>query len=136
MAVSEKLQASLKRLHLSTMLAELERFQEDPAARNLDFEEKLEHLVTHEITTREARAVVNRTCAALFKEHYRLEDYDFDRMPNLDKKLIVDLHGCDWIPRGDNLIFSGGAWLGEDALRHLDRPRGLRETLPCALHEG
>lgn len=113
MAVSEKLQAGLKTLRLSTMLVELERFQEDPAARNLNFDEKLEHLVTYELTTRETRAVANRIRAALFTEHYRLEDYDFERMPNLDKKLIVDLHSCDWISRGDNLILSGGHGLGK-----------------------
>ena len=113
MAVSEKLSAGLKELRLSTMLGELERFQDDPGARDLSFQEQLEHLVAHELTTRETRAVGKRTRAACFPEHYRLEDYDFKRMPQLDKEFIVDLHGCDWVTQGDNLVFSGGHGLGK-----------------------
>ena len=113
MAVSEKLRVGLKDLRLSTMLGELERFQDDPGVRGLSFEDQLEHLVSYELTTRESRAMEKRIRAASFPEHYRLEEYDFKRMPQLDKDFLVDLHGCGWVTRGDNLVFSGGHGLGK-----------------------
>jgi len=44
MAITESLRQGLRSLRLSTMLAELERVQEDPGWRKRGVEETLEHL--------------------------------------------------------------------------------------------
>ncbi len=116
MAVSEALRMGLKGLRLSTMLGECERMESDPAARSLSFHEYLEHLVQHEIRTRESRAVERRIKAAGFPAIYRLEEYDFKRMPDLDQQFVVELHQCDWIGRGDNVVYSGKHGLGKTHL--------------------
>lgn len=113
MAITEALRSGLKQLRLSTLLAELERLKDDPARKRMGLEQQLEHLFSHELETRRARAVENRIKAANFPAQYRLEDYDFARMPKLDKDLLTELHRCDWITRGDNLVFSGGQGLGK-----------------------
>jgi DNA replication protein DnaC len=116
MAVSEVLRNDLKALRLSAMLGELERLQDDPGAQGMTVEQYLEHLTAHELSTRRIRAIERRIRAADFPAIYRLEDYDFSRVPTLDKQFVVDLHGCEWIGRGDNLVYSGGHGLGKTHL--------------------
>lgn len=113
MAVSESLRTGMKSLRLSTMLTEFERLESDPAATAMTIRQYLEHLVRHELATREARAIDRRITAAGFPAIYRLEDYNFARMPDLDRDLIVELHGCEWIGQGDNLVFCGNHGIGK-----------------------
>jgi len=72
--------------------------------------------VAHELETRRIRSIENRTNQAGFPDLTRLEDYDFRRMPSLDRRFIEELHGCEWIGRGDNLVLSGGHGLGKTHL--------------------
>lgn len=114
--LSEKLRQGFRALRLSTMLVECERLLGDPGAKGWRLEEYLEHLVEHELRTREARAVDKRIREACFPTIHRLEEYDFRRMPDLDEQLIVDLHGCGWIRRGDNVLYCGAHGLGKTHL--------------------
>lgn len=116
MAVSATLQSGLKELRLSTLLGELERLGTDPGSRGQSFVEYFEHLVSHELEVRKARAIERRIKTANFPEIYRLEDYDFARMPDLDKDFVTELHDCEWIARGDNVVFSGNHGLGKSHL--------------------
>ncbi len=115
-AVSEKLQKGLRALGLSSFLEELERLMGDPGAKSWSTLRYLEHLVDYEVATRDTRAIERRIKAAEFPWIVRLEDYDFGRMPDLDREFVVELHGCEWIRRGDNLVYSGGHGLGKTHL--------------------
>lgn len=103
-------------MRLSTMWEECKRLHGDPGTKGWSLEQYLEHLVEHEVLTREARAVERRIKAAQFPELRRLEEYDFRRMPELDEKFIAELHACEWIRRGDNVVYSGGHGLGKTHL--------------------
>jgi len=116
MAVTETLRESLKALKLSALLAECERMESDPGTKTLSTMEFLEHVVLHELKTRDARGIENRFRQAGFPEIHRLEEFDFKRQPDLDQKQILDLHDCDWIRRGENVVFSGGHGLGKTHL--------------------
>jgi DNA replication protein DnaC len=116
MVPSEKLRAALKALRCSTMLAEVERLQDDPALEGMSRWEVLEHLVLHEVRTREVRGIENRIKQAGFPEIHRLEEFDFKRLPDLDQGQILELHACDWIQRGENVVFCGGHGLGKTHL--------------------
>jgi len=116
MSISEKLREGLKALRCSSLLAECERLESDPGQNGMSRLEYLEHLVLHEIKTREVRGIENRIREAGFPEIHRFEEYDFKRMPELDQGQIVELHGCDWIGRGENVVFSGGHGLGKTHL--------------------
>ena len=116
MAITETLRKGLRELRLSTMLSEYERLQDDPGVQGWSVEEYFEHLVSHELQVREARAIERRIKAAGFPTIHRLEEYNFRRIPELDENLAVELHGCDWIRRGDNLVYSGKHGLGKTHL--------------------
>jgi len=116
MPVSEKLQEGLKALHCSAMLRECERLEGDPGAEGLSRMEFLEHLVLYELKTREANGIERRIREAGFPEILRLEEYDFKRMPDLDRGQIVELNECGWIRRGENVVFCGGHGLGKTHL--------------------
>lgn len=116
MAISEMMRESFRTLKLSSMLGEFERLLDDPGVKGWSIQDHLEHLLTHELSTREVRAIERRIKAAGFPAIYRLEEYDFTRMPTLDESLVVELHGCDWIRRGDNVVYSGEHGLGKTHL--------------------
>jgi DNA replication protein DnaC len=116
MAITDTLRESLKALKLSSMLSECERLQSDPSARTLSAMEFLEQVVLHELKTRDARGIENRIQQAGFAEIHRLEEFDFKRLPDLDEHQVVELHGCDWIRRGENVVFCGGHGLGKTHL--------------------
>lgn len=116
MTMTETLRKGLRKLRLSTMLSEHERLDDDPGVKGWSFDEYLEHLVSHELEVRDTRAVERRIKSAGFPAIYRLEDYDFRRVPDVDEDLIVELHGCDWIAKGDNLVYSGKHGLGKTHL--------------------
>ena len=123
MAVNETLRKGLKKLRLSIFLDEFERLQNDPSSKTMNVEQYLEHLVEHEIKVREIRAIERRIRAAQFPTLHCLEEYDFDRMQDLDRNLIVELHSGDWISKGDNTVFCGGHGLGKT---HLATSMGVR----------
>ncbi len=116
MPITETMRRNFKALRLSSMLGEYERLAEDPGVKGWSVSEYLDHLLTHELTTREERAIERRIKAADFPEIHRLEEYDFSRMPTLDEDLVVELHGCDWIRRGDNIVYCGEHGLGKTHL--------------------
>lgn len=116
MPITETMRKNFKTLRLSSMLGEYERLEEDPGVKGWSACEYLDHLLEHELRTREQRAIENRIKAAEFVEVSRLEEYDFTRIPTLDEALVVELHACDWIRRGDNLVYSGEHGLGKSHL--------------------
>jgi DNA replication protein DnaC len=116
MAMTDKLRAGLKSLRLSTMLQELERLEEDKMADKMPAIKMLDHLVEHEIITRHQRAMDRRIRQANFPEMHQLEEYDFKRMPGLNKQFITMLHGCEWVGKGENIVFCGAHGLGKTHL--------------------
>ena len=90
--------------------------EEEKTAAKMPAIEMLDHLVEHEITMRQHRAMDRRIGQANFPEIHRLEEYDFKRMPSLDKKFITTLHDCEWIGNGENVVFCGAHGLGKTHL--------------------
>ena len=95
MPVTETMRKSFKALRLSSMLEEYERLADAPGVKGWGVGEYLEQLLSHELSTREQRAIEKRIKDAGFPELQRLEEYDFACMPTLDEDLVVELHGCD-----------------------------------------
>jgi len=56
---------------------------------------------------REARTVERRIRDARFPAVKSLESFDFDAIPGLNKKLVLDLARCEFVARRENVIALG-----------------------------
>lgn len=106
------LQHHLKKLRLPTVLREYEKQARQCAAENVDHIRYLARLIELELIDREARMVERRIKVARFPAIKSLETFDFDVIPTLNKKLVLDLARAEFVER-------------QDPSRHRDRPGRL-----------
>ena len=107
------LQHHLKKLRLPTVLREYEKQARLCAAENVDHIRYLARLIELELIDREARMVQRRIKAAKFPATKTLESFDFDAIPSLNKKLVLDLARAEFIDRRENLIALGPSGVGK-----------------------
>lgn len=88
---THELEAKLKTLKLSGMLATLEARLTQARGGDLGHLEFLEVLLEDEITRREAKALAERIRRARFEAEVTLEGFDFAYNPSLPAPLIRDL---------------------------------------------
>ncbi len=110
------LQHHLKKLRLPTVLREYEKLARQCAAENADHTRYLARLIELELIDREARMVERRIKAARFPSIKSLETFDFDAIPTLNKKLVVDLARSDFVDRRENVIALGPSGVGKTHL--------------------
>ena len=116
----------------------------------LSFEERLGLLVDREMTVRDDRRLKTRLRKARFIQNASIEDLDSRHARGLDKALIAELAGCQWIKRHLNLLITGPTGVGKTwiacalahkacrdgySARYLRLPRLLQE-LPIAKGDG
>lgn len=122
------LEAKLRSLKLSGMLATLEARLLQAHAGELGHLEFLEVLLEDEIARREAKALQERIRRACFEEELTLEDFDFSYNPKLPAPLIRDLAALRFLERGESVLLFGAVGVGKthvaQALGHLACRRG------------
>ena len=89
----------LKKLKLPTVLREYEKLARQCAAENVDHVRYLVRLIELELLDREARTIERRIRDARFPAIKSLETFDFDAIPSLNKKLVLDLARCEFVAR-------------------------------------
>lgn len=97
----------LKKLKLPTVLREHEKIARQCAAEGLDHVRYLARLIELELLDREARMIDRRIKAAKFPALKTLESFDFDALPGLNKKLVLDLARGEFVARRENIIALG-----------------------------
>jgi len=97
----------LKKLKLPTVLREFEKIARQCAAENVDHVRFLARLIELELLDREARTVERRIKAARFPALKSLDSFDFDAIPALNKKLVMELARCEFVARRENVIALG-----------------------------
>jgi len=107
------LQHHLKKLRLPTVLRDYEKLARQCAADNVDHIRYLARLVELELLDREARMVERRIKAAKFPAIKTLETFDFDAIPGLNKKLVLDLARSEFVDRRENVIALGPSGVGK-----------------------
>ncbi len=107
------LQHHRKKLRLPSVLREYEKLARQCAAENADHVRYLARLIELELIDREARMVERRLKAARFPSIKSLESFDFDAIPTLNKKLVVDLARSDFVDRRENVIALGPSGVGK-----------------------
>ncbi len=103
----------LKKLKLPTVLREYEKIARQCATENVDHVRYLARLIELELLDREARMIDRRIKAAKFPAIKSLESFDFDAIPALNKKLVLDLARCEFIDRRENVIALGPSGVGK-----------------------
>ena len=84
-----------------------------PDSESLSFEERLGLLVDREMTSREDRRLQTRLRKARLKQSACIEDLDYRSARGLDKALMAQLAGCQWVREGLNLIINGPTGVGK-----------------------
>jgi DNA replication protein DnaC len=103
----------LKKLKLPTVLREHEKLARHCAAENVDHVRYLARLVELELLDREARMIDRRIKAARFPAVKSIESFDFDAIPSLNRKLVLDLARCEYVERRENVIALGPSGVGK-----------------------
>jgi DNA replication protein DnaC len=107
------LQHHLKKLKLPTVLREYEKIARQCATENVDHIRYLARLIELELLDREARMIDRRVKAAKFPAVKSLETFDFDAIPALNKKLVLDLARCEFVEHRENVIALGPSGTGK-----------------------
>jgi len=103
----------LKKLKLPTVLREHEKIARVCAAEGVDHVRYLARLIELELLDREARMVDRRIKAAKFPALKTLEGFDFDAIPGLNKKRVLDLARGEFVARRENIIALGPSGTGK-----------------------
>ncbi len=106
----------LKQLRLPTFLKNHQKFAQDAVENNYDFAEFLQALAEEEVQQREQNRLLRRIKAARFPVMHELADFDFSRIPSVNKSQILDLTRGEYIARKESLIFIGNPGVGKTHL--------------------
>jgi DNA replication protein DnaC len=134
----------LKQLKLSGILATLDQRVELAREQSLAPVEFLALLLDDEIERRYNQRLTSRIKEAGIDPTKTLARFDFAAAPQVPKTLIADLALCQFVPRGNNLLFCGPTGTGKShlaqALAHEAIKHGYRaycqpvHTLLASLH--
>jgi DNA replication protein DnaC len=103
-----------KKLRLPTVGAQFFRVAEEAVNRShLCY---LEALLAAEIEERERRAVSRRIVEAHFPKVKTIEEFDFEKAPQIPAGLIRKLSEGDWLERSEPVLFLGEAGTGKTHL--------------------
>jgi len=103
----------LEALRFSGMVKALTEQMALPDIEELSFEERLGLLADREMTEREDRRLKTRLRQAKLKQSACVEDIDYRQPRGLDKSLMLDLSGCQWIKRHLNIMITGPTGVGK-----------------------
>jgi DNA replication protein DnaC len=91
---------------------ELERAGKD----DLSHTTFLERLLAVEVTATEERRLAGRRRFSCLPAPYRLEDFDFEAQPRIDRKLVEELGTLRFIEEAANVLFIGRPGVGKTML--------------------
>lgn len=104
----------LRGLRLDGMVHALADQGTRAAAASLAFEERLAMLVQRELDWRDAKRLTRLLKAAKLKVGSAcIEDIDWRSSRGLDRGLITQLAGCDWLRHGQSVLITGATGVGK-----------------------
>ena len=110
------LATALRQLRLSGLLESLEVRLQEAASHGLNHAEFLELVLQDELAVRSDRLFRRRLQAAGFREHKRLEDFDWSFNPALKRKQVYDLATGQFIRERRDLLWIGPPGVGKSHL--------------------
>ena len=114
--ISQTLSDKLLELRLTAFRDGLREQSSNPHYADLSFEERLLLLVELECTRRSGSRIQRRLKLADFPMPAAIEDLDFSPERGLDRRLILELAGCNWIDKALNILILGATGTGKTFL--------------------
>jgi DNA replication protein DnaC len=111
-----KASAALENLGLTVALSHLDAVCQRAAAEGWSYSHFLGYLLDGELAERHRRTVLFNLQLAHFPYLKRLEQFDFDAQPALDRRLIEELATGRFLSEGRNVIFLGPPGVGKTHL--------------------
>lgn len=108
--------SQIKQLKLSAMLDTIEMRIMEAQKNQLDYQSFLSLLLQDELEARQQRKIQKRLRDARFGAQQTLEEFDFSFAPHLNRTLIRELATCNFIERGEGIIFTGAPGTGKTHL--------------------
>ena len=112
----QKLRGHLAYLHLTAAAEALPAELERATQEKLGHTAFLEHLLEIEVTSTQERRLASRLRFACLPAPWRLEDFDFDAQPTLDRKLVQELASLRFIEEKANVLMIGPPGVGKTML--------------------
>jgi DNA replication protein DnaC len=106
----------LKRLRLPAIAKAHERLAEEALASKASYQEYLCCLLEQEVQAREESTRKERISQAKFPSIKTLDTFNFDEIPNLNKKLVLKLFAGQYLQLAENIVFIGGQGTGKTHL--------------------
>lgn len=103
----------LDELRLVGMARALREQLNTPGIDDLGFDERLGLLVDREATERASRQLKRRLKQAGLRQSAAMADIDYRRSRGLDKRLMLELGGCAWLRRHQNIVITGATGVGK-----------------------
>jgi DNA replication protein DnaC len=126
----QQLRGHLHYLRLDAAAEALPAALEHARAKQLGHTAFLERLLAIEVTATEARRHASRLRFAAFPAPWRLEDFDLDAQPSLDRALVAELATLRFVEEKANVLLIGPPGVGKThlalALGHLAVDAGYR----------
>jgi len=120
----------LKILNLYGMAEAFQSISQNTNSEPLSFDEKFGIIVDKEIVRRDANREIRLIKEAKFRfPEACTEDINYEHVRGLERSQIISLIQCDWIRRGQNLIFIGSTGIGKSYLSCALGKRACREGL-------
>jgi len=113
---SEKAYEGLEKLGLETALLQLDQTSQMAVAENWSYTEFLGHLLDGELAERLRQNVRIAYKMARFPYLKKLDDFDFDVQPSIDRKLVDELANLRFTEDGRNIILLGPPGTGKTHL--------------------
>ena len=112
----ERLHTNLVKLKLNTVGTILDNYLEIAAKEGKTTLEVLDYLMDQEKHAKDASSQETRMKLAVFPVKKRLEDFDFEFQPSIDKAVITDLALLRFVYNGENVVFLGPPGVGKSHL--------------------
>jgi DNA replication protein DnaC len=106
----------LKTMKLDGMAQALVEQLEMNVATDLGFEERLGLLVDREANFRDNKRLGTKLRNAKLRHQASIENIDYAHSRQLDRSLVQDLAGCNWLKQKHNLIITGPTGVGKTYL--------------------
>lgn len=113
---NEKIDTYLKTLSLHRIRENYQTETENAAKAKLSYQDFLLRLLEQEVLSKIDRSINRRIQIAGFPQIKRLDEFDFSYQPQLDEKLIRELHTMNFLEEAKNVVFLGPPGVGKTHL--------------------